>query len=93
LDPIFHQKSVLFSSKKCISFLDGFEWPFGCIFGACWAPFCIQKRAWGEKGDFIKMSVSLTRELNFRGSGPPKSTQKASQNALKKQSVFKMKKK
>ena len=35
------------------------------------------------------MSVSLTRELHFRGSGPPKFIQKASQNALKKQSFFK----
>ena len=38
------------------------------------------------------MSVSCTRELNFRGSGVPKSIQKASQNALKKQSIFKRKK-
>ena len=41
-----------------------------------------------EKGDFIEMSVSLTRELNFGGSRDPKSIQKASKNELKNQPIF-----
>ena len=37
------------------------------------------------------MSVSLTRELHFRGSGPPKSIQKPPQNPSKKRPLFKVK--
>ena len=55
--------------------------PFWEPLGAFRAPFSIELHPWGENGEFSKMSVSLKRELHFRGSGPPKSIQKAPQEA------------
>ena len=59
---------------------------------AFWAPFCIQNHLWNENGEFLKTSVSLTRELNFGGSRDPKAIQKASKNGLKNQLIFSLKK-
>ena len=52
----------------------------GSILGGVWGAFCIQKPAWREKCNFLKMSVSYTRELNFGGSGVPEALPKASEN-------------
>ena len=52
----------------------------GSMLGGVWDPFCIQKPAWREKCNFLKMSVSYTRELNFGGSGVPETLPKASEN-------------
>ena len=52
----------------------------GSILGGVWGAFCIQKPAWREKCNFLKMSVSYTRELNFGGSGVPETLPKASEN-------------
>ena len=52
----------------------------GSILGGVWGTFCIQKPAWREKCNFLKMSVSYTRELNFGGSGVPEALPKASEN-------------
>ena len=70
----------MFSIKKCIIFLMCFLKLLGSILGGLWDPFCIQKPAWREKCNFVKMSVSYTRELNFRGSGVPETLPKACEN-------------
>ena len=43
-------------------------------------PFSIGNPFWSRKGNFVKMSVSYTRELNFGGSGVPETLPKASEN-------------
>ena len=63
---------------NCIDFFIHFLMHFGFILGGFWRPKFKKKRYQDEKGDFSEMSVSLTRELNFGGSGDPKSIQKAS---------------
>ena len=71
-------------------FFDLFLMPVWLHFGSMLGSMLHQKTFLGWKRRFVKMSVSCTRELHFRGSGPPKFIQKASQNALKKQSFLKM---
>ena len=68
---------------------------FGTFFNQCWlhlgslfAPFFHLFSTWGEKGEFMKISVSCTRELNFRGSKVSTSSQKASQPRSKSPSNF-----
>ena len=65
---------------------------FCSILGRFWRPKINKKRYQNEKGDFLKMSVSLTRELNFGGSRDPKSIQKALKRELKNQCIFWLKK-
>ena len=77
---IFYKKSIFFWIKTCIIFLMCFLKLLGSILGGVWGAFCIQKPAWREKCNFLKMSVSYTRELNFGGSGVPEAFRKASEN-------------
>ena len=46
--------------------------------------FCINNPLWNEKGDFVKMSVSRKRELDFVVYGVPETFQKASQKRFEK---------
>ena len=88
LGSLFQERVVLFSMLNCIDFFIDFLMDFGFILGGFWTPKFNKKRYHNEKGDFSKMSVSLTRELNFGGSRDPKSIPKASKRQLKKQSIF-----
>ena len=51
---------------------------------------CIKNHVRNEKVDFMKMSVSCRRELDFQGPGASKSLQKTPQNQFKKQCIFKV---
>ena len=50
----------------------------------------MRKWAWGGKGDFVKMSVSRGRELNFEGSEGPESVDKGAQKGSQKSECFYM---
>ncbi len=71
-----------------INFLIDFWRPFGIILAPLSHRFSIQNRFQGENGDFLKVSVSLKRELHFRGSRASKSPLNASRNRPKKRCVF-----
>ena len=59
---------VAFSEPKFALFL---LMAFSLIFDVFWGIFCMQKWPYGGMGDFVKMGVSYTRELDFEGSGGP----------------------
>jgi len=86
--PFFHKKWSFFQCKISSIFFIDFLLDFGSILGGFWRPKFKKKRYQVEKGDFSKMSVSYTRELNFGGSGDPKTIQKASKNGLENQPNF-----
>ena len=69
-----------------------FLWIVAVILGPDLRPNCIKDRVRNEKVDFMKMSVSCRRELNFQGPGASTSLQKTPQNRLKKQCMFEVKK-
>ena len=58
--------------------------PFGPFFGV----FCMQKWPVGGKDDFVKMSISVTRELHFEGSGGPESIEKGAEKGSQKSVSF-----
>ena len=84
-------KTVIVSMKNRIVFSIDFLWIFAVILGGDLHPNCIKNRIRNEKVDFMKMSVSCRRELDFQGPGASTSLQKAPQNRLKKQCIFEVK--
>ena len=73
-----------FCNEKIIDFPIDFGSHFGIILGTLLSINFNKKRSWSEKGDFVKISVSCRRELDFRGSDPPESTQRRSRTPPKK---------
>ena len=67
---ILEAKTVIFSMKNRIVFSIDFLWIFAVILGGDLHPNCIKNRVRNEKVDFMKMSVSCRRELDFQGPGP-----------------------
>ena len=88
---ILEAKIVIFSMKNRIVFSSDFLWIFADIVGADLHQHCIKNRVRNEKVNFMKMSVSCRRELDFQGPGASTSLQKAPQNRLKKQCIFEVK--
>ena len=84
----FSIKSGPFFDVKFHRFFIDFLLDLGSILGGFWRPKFKKKRYQDEEGDFSKISVSCTRELNFGGSGDPKSVKKASKNGLENQPIF-----
>ena len=76
----FWSKACTFYHENLTVFLIGFSRHVVSILASFFPPNFIQNQLRAEKGGFSKMSVSLTRELHFRGSGVSKSLQKPSQN-------------
>ena len=48
----------------------------------------MRKWAWAGKGDFVKMSVWCTRELNFEGPEGPESVEKGAQKGSQERVSF-----
>ena len=88
LDAILAPKTNIFRLKNCIDFLIDFWSHFGSILDAFLEPFRFKNHARIEKGDFVKMSVSLTRGAHFQGLRLPKSIQKSMKNQSKNRLVF-----
>ena len=87
-EAIFAPKTDIFRVRNCIDFLMDFWSHFGSILDAFLEPFRFQNRARIEKGDFLKMSVSLARGAHFERFGPPKSIQKSLKNRSKNEVLF-----
>ena len=65
---------------------------FSLIFDAFWTVFLVyfacKSGHTAGKDDFVKMSVSYTRELHFEGSGGPESVEKGAQRGSQKSVCF-----
>ena len=85
---ILAPKTNIFRLKNCIDFLIEFRNHFASILGAFLNHFWFQNRARIEKGDFVKMSVSLTRGAHFQGFRLPKSSQKSMKIRSKNRLLF-----
>ena len=90
--PDFDSIFATFFDGKSKRFFNRFSEAFCHHVGSIFSSIFVQNRLRCEKDDFLKMSTSCRRELDFRGLGLPKTLQRALQDRSKNRCVFSLKK-